>query len=412
VAKLKVCGSRTCILAFMQYRKLQADKICDGFNWLDANSVLILEQNGTVQDIIHKEEAGDGIEQLEGILSPGFINSHCHLELSHLKNLMPTHTGLVNFLITVIKNRSAKKEEIVKGITAAEKELFDNGVVAVVDISNTDYTIPVKNKSELYWHNLIEVINLQDENLQKQIDHFNSVLDQHKTLNTEKATTTLTPHAPYSVSAGTFKELNKATANSIISIHNQESLEENELFKTGQGDFLKLFAELGKVGSPLIVSGKSSLQTWLPYFTNGQTILQVHNTFIQEEDIVFAKTYASTYGINIVYCLCPNANLYIENTLPPIDLLLKHNCKIVVGTDSYASNWQLNIAAELKTLSDNFPHISLSEILQWATSNGAEVLGRSTMLGSFKKEKKPGVVLIETDPLNKNLLTGKSVRII
>jgi len=396
----------------MQYRKLKADKIFDGFGWLDNDSVLVLEPNGTIRGIVHQDEAGEGIEELEGILTPGFINSHCHLELSHLKNSMPTREGLVNFLITVLKTRSAKKEEIIENIVAAEKELFANGVVAVADICNTDHAITVKGKSELYWHNLIEVINLHDENWEKQINHFNIVLEQYKILTPEKVTTTLTPHAPYSVSAQTFKALNKATANSIISIHNQESSGEDELFENGKGDFLKLFAALGEAKSPFAITGKSSLQTWLPYFTNGQTILLVHNTYIQEEDIVFAKSYSELSGIKIVYCLCPNANLYIENTLPPLDLLLKYNCKIVTGTDSYASNWQLSIAAELKTLSDNFPHIPLPSILQWATINGAEVLGRSTVLGSFKNGKKPGVVLIETDSLNKDLLTGKSKRII
>ena len=92
----------------MQYRKLKADKIFDGFGWVDDNSVLIIRQDGTVDNIVHKNEAGEGIEKLVGILTPGFVNSHCHVELSHLKDLMPTHTGLVNFLITVIKNRSAK----------------------------------------------------------------------------------------------------------------------------------------------------------------------------------------------------------------------------------------------------------------------------------------------------------------
>ena len=94
----------------MQYRKLKADKIFDGFGWLDNDSVLVLEPNGTIRGIVHQDEAGEGIEELEGVLTPGFINSHCHLELSHLKNSMPTREGLVNFLITVIKTRSSKKE--------------------------------------------------------------------------------------------------------------------------------------------------------------------------------------------------------------------------------------------------------------------------------------------------------------
>ena len=175
MAKLKVCGSRTCILAFMQYRKFKADKIFDGFSWVDDHSVLILEHNETIREIVHQDEAGEEIEELKGILTPGFINCHCHLELSHLKNVMATHTGLVDFLITVIKTRAAKKQEIIENMNAAEKGLFENGVVAVADICNTDDSVSVKAKSNLYWHNLIEVINLHDENLEKQFNHFSLV---------------------------------------------------------------------------------------------------------------------------------------------------------------------------------------------------------------------------------------------
>jgi aminodeoxyfutalosine deaminase len=395
----------------MLYRKLQANKIFNGFDWLANDQVLILNENDVIDNIVPANEAGDNIEELDGILVPGFINCHCHLELSHLKNAVPVHTGLVNFLITVIKNRAGDKEEIDGHMAAAEKEMFNNGIVAVADICNIGQAIELKRKSTLFWHNLIEVINLHDENLEMQLAYFNLVSDQYKTLDPSRATTSLTPHAPYSVSGSTFKALNNATANSIISIHNQESFAENELFENGRGEFLKLFDGLEQSGSPIQISGKTSLKTWLPYFNNGQTILLVHNTFISEEDILFAKEYSKNNNVELIYCLCPNANLYIENTLPPVNLLLKHNCKIVLGTDSYSSNWQLNIASEIKALSDHFPHLPIATILKWATANGAEVLNQNAMLGSLQAGKKPGIVLLETDPLNKEFITGKCKRI-
>jgi cytosine/adenosine deaminase-related metal-dependent hydrolase len=324
---------------------------------------------------------------------------------------VPVHTGLINFLTTVIKNRAGHKEDVDGYMASAEKEMFENGIVAVADVCNTGQAIEIKRKSTLFWHNLIEVINLHDENLEKQLAYFTLVSDQYKTLDLPKTTTSLTPHAPYSVSAATFNVLNNATANSIISIHNQESFAENELFENGGGEFLKLFDALGQSGSPIQISGKTSLKTWLPYFNNGQTILLVHNTFISEEDIVFAKEYSKNNNVELVYCLCPNANLYIENTLPPVNLLLKHNCKIVLGTDSYSSNWQLNIASEIKTLRDHFPLLPIATILKWATANGAEVLNQNVMLGSLQAGKKPGIVLLETDPLNKEFITGKCNRI-
>ena len=69
---------------------------------------------------------------------------------------------------------------------------------------------------------------------------------------------------------------------------------------------------------------------------------------------------------------------------------------MVIGTDSYASNWQLNIWDEIKAiqLETNFK-IPLSEILQWATINGARALQIENSAGSFEKGKKPGIVLIE-----------------
>jgi cytosine/adenosine deaminase-related metal-dependent hydrolase len=95
------------------------------------------------------------------------------------------------------------------------------------------------------------------------------------------------------------------------------------------------------------------------------------------------------------FCLCPNANLYIGGKLPDVELLIRRNCVLVIGTDSLASNHQLSILEELKTLQQQFPQLSTPTLLKWATANGAEALGMEGMLGSFHPGKKPGLVLIE-----------------
>ncbi|HEX6848332.1 MAG TPA: amidohydrolase family protein, partial [Chitinophagaceae bacterium] len=81
----------------------------------------------------------------------------------------------------------------------------------------------------------------------------------------------------------------------------------------------------------------------------------------------------------------------------PIEMLMKHNCPIVLGTDSYSSNWQLSIAKEMQSLKKYFPSLSLETILQWATSNGAKALKWDDGLGSFEKGKRPGVTLLQND---------------
>lgn len=351
--------------------------------------VLVLDEGGTVADLLPAADATGAIEMHEGILLPGMINCHCHLELSHLKNTIAPNTGLVDFLLAVIQQRGRNEDQKEAAIAAAEKELWQGGIAAVGDICNTTDAIAVKEKSPIYWHNLVEVLSLRDENTTANMGKCESVRQQHLQKNLQAV---LTPHAPYSISTATFNAINSQTSGQIISVHNQESSAENSLFENGTGDFLKLYAALSSTGSPLALSGKSSLQTWLPHFTNGQTILLVHNTFISEEDILFAKRHAEEYGLQVIYCLCPNANLYIENTLPPVELLMKHDCHMVLGTDSYSSNWQLSIAAEIKTLKAK-TNIPLETLLQWATGNGAAAL-RLTDLGHFTKGTRPGVVLL------------------
>ena len=191
--------------------------------------------------------------------------------------------------------------------------------------------------------------------------------------------------------------ISEATAGQIISIHNQEHPAEDDLYKTGGGEYLRFFRIFGINQSPFPVTGKSSIRSVLPYFRSGQTIFLIHNTFMPEEDIIWANSYAAENNIRLVYCLCINANRYIENKVPPVDLLIKHNCQIVLGTDSYSSNWQLSIAKEIESLQASFPHLSLEQFLQWATSNGARALQWEKDLGSFEKGKKPGLALLRKD---------------
>jgi cytosine/adenosine deaminase-related metal-dependent hydrolase len=88
------------------------------------------------------------------------------------------------------------------------------------------------------------------------------------------------------------------------------------------------------------------------------------------------------------------ANIYIGNGLPKIDELLKSDINICLGTDSLASNDQLDILAEIKTIQKNFPKIELPTLLQWATINGAKALGIANLFGSFEKGKSAKYVVV------------------
>lgn len=379
----------------MHYQKLKADKIFDG-NTFQENKVLLLEPDGTIAGLIAAEEAGDDIKVYNGILTPGFINCHCHLELSHLKNVIPPHTGLIEFLCSVVTKRGFPADFIQQEIEKAEKEMEEKGIVAVGDIGNTADTASIKSSSRIRWQNFVEVLSFTDAKAAENIDYYQQVATQMENALKNNATphrTSLVPHAPYSISPQTFQRINQLTANQIISIHNQEHPAEDVLYQTGGGDYLKLFKIFGMDASPFPVTGKTSIRSVLPYFNKGQTILLVHNTCMTEPDISWANEYAAANDIQLVYCICINANLYIENKCPPLDLFIKHNCRMVLGTDSYSSNWQLNMAKEIAAIQKHFPQLPVETVLQWATANGARALQWSDALGSFEKGKKPGVVL-------------------
>lgn len=364
----------------------------DGYRFRTADEVLITDESGTVKEIVPTADAGDDVEQLDGILSPGLINAHCHLELSHLKDVIPPHTGLVDFLCSVVTKRGFAKEVIAAAIEKAEEEMFNNGIVAVGDIGNTADTASVKSRSRIRWQNFVEVLGFYDAKAEENMKQYEAVANILKTTHR----TSLVPHAPYSISAKTFQLINDATQGQIISIHNQETAAEDELYKTGAGDFLKLFRVFGIDTSPFPVTGKSSIRSYLPHFHNGQTILLVHNTFMPEEDIVWANDYAANNGLQLVYCLCPNANLYIENKVPPVHLFQQQNCTIVLGTDSYSSNWQLSIVKEIQALLQH-SNVSAQQALQMATINAVKALRWENDLGSFEKGKQPGIVLLAND---------------
>ena len=381
----------------MAYKKFQSEQLLTGYELLDRDQILITDQEGKIEGIVPAADAGDGIQHVDGILSPGFINCHCHLELSHLKNVIPPGTGLIEFLCSVVTKRNFDPQLIQEEIVKAEKEMYDNGIVAVGDIGNTADTAEVKSKSNIFWQNFVEVLSFTDEKAEENIKHFQSVLEALNKIRNPKSEirSSLVPHAPYSISPKTFKLINELTRDQIISMHNQEHPAEDELYKTGGGDYLRLFRIFGVNQSPFPVTGKSSIRSSLPYFNNGQTILLIHNTYMGEEDIVFAQDCANKNNLTLVFCFCPNANLYIENKLPPIDLFVKHDCLLVLGTDSYSSNWELSIAREIEAIKKRRPEIPLTTILQWATINGAKALQWDDQLGSFEKGKKPGVTLLD-----------------
>lgn len=373
-------------------RFLSATRIFSGKKFLNTPIVLAVNSHGQIEDLLPADSIeANRIEQYEGILTPGFINTHCHLELSHLKDRIARHTGIVDFGLAVIRHRNdVHEEQQLELMEQADREMASQGIVAVGDICNTVLSAKIKQASGLYYHSFVELIALNPGRAELVFDAGKSVLEAFRQAGLAAS---LAPHAPYSCSKDLIRLITEYDAFHKLptSIHNQESKAENDFFSHKTGDYLRLYESLGLPIDYFTASGGSSLKTVLEAFQKEATTLLVHNTFTNHDDV-----YAAQKTLNELYwCLCPKANLYIENTLPDVGLLLAEHCILTLGTDSLASNSGLSILGEIITLQQHFPQIPQEVFLKAATWNGAEFLGIEGNYGSFEKGKTPGINVID-----------------
>ena len=340
--------------------------------------VLQVSDRGKIINIFNNraEVPSEKLEIFEGFLCPGFVNAHCHLELSHLLEKTDRGQGFLNFVGAVRQRNDFSKKTIQTAIAIAEKQMISNGIVAVGDICNTSDTLLQKKKRNLKYYNFIETFEVLENKID---DVFYQAMKLRNEFRNIGQQATIVPHSPYSVPPKLMRMI--ATSfdekDELFSIHNQETKEENELFSAKSGKFLDWLKSINASSSIWLDRDRST--DILEELENTHTLL-VHNTFIKKEEIT------ANY-----YCTCPKANLYIEDALP--DYSIFDINKLCVGTDSLASNNSLSILEELLVIQDN-SNFDINTLLKIAAKNGAEALGFAT-LGTFEKGKTPGINLIQ-----------------
>lgn len=372
---------------------LSASKIHDGYRFLPEGTVLEVADDGSILNI-HDKGAVDDFVFYEGILCPGFVNAHCHLELSHLKGKLDEHTGLIPFLQKVPSYRgNFTNAQKMAARQAAYDELLNNGIVAVGDISNTTDTLDLRAQGKVHVHSFVESIGFTEQHALQRFECSKQVYEQFSRQASEKCLLrqSVVPHAPYSVSSVLFQLIDEFEPGALISIHNQEAKAEDDYYKQKTGAVKQLLEGFGIDDSFFIPSGKSSLTTYGEWISPSHPMLLVHNTQSTKEDVQFAESRFP----HLSWCLCPNANLYLEGVLPDVPMLAAEVRNICVGTDSLASNHQLSILSELVTLHRHFPQIGWEALLRWATINGAVALQMDQHIGSFSQGKKPGVLWLQ-----------------
>ncbi|HUW92671.1 MAG TPA: amidohydrolase family protein [Bacteroidales bacterium] len=360
----------------------------------DDNSVVSVEDTGG------SLTESSSVEFYNGIIIPGLVNCHCHLELSHMHNAVPGGGGLGDFIRAVRETRAASDEEIQAAAQEADSEMFLAGIMACGDISNNSLTFDIKSKSRIAYTTFIEVFGVDTLKAQKRIEDAEVVAAAAAAAGLRHH---ITPHAVYSVSRSLFTLLlQHISPASLTSLHFLESADEREALSRRRGRIMDSYRSLG-IGPENIDTPTDHITTALTLAARTGHLITVHNTCIEAEEVS-----ALNASGNVWFCLCPSSNLHISGAMPPVRLLLAATEHIVTGTDSLASSGQLSILSEMRLLQENFPDVPLDEIIRWGTVNGARALQMHDTLGSIEPGKKPGLLLIDDMDLAEMLLLPQS----
>lgn len=317
-----------------------------------------------------------------GIICPGFINSHCHLELSDFDNSECKNIGLTAFIKKVIRNRDRSSD--ISKLKIADEQMYQNGISFVGDVSNSDKSFEIKDNSKIEYHTFIELSGIDPNLSETRLKAGQALLCK---LNDIKLKGSIVAHSLYSISELLFDDIIKNCRNEIQSLHFLESKEEEEWFYNRLGDLNDFLHSIQPTHEPFFRNGNELIKL-LNRFKAAKSIILVHNTQL---DSKFENEIS-----NIYYCLCPKSNLYLHNNLPKSEFVMSSKEKIILGTDSHASNTELSILSEMKIMSEKYMSLHLVDLLKMATQTAASAFNIVDKYGSFTIGSKPGVLLLES----------------
>ena len=355
---------------------------------LRSNIVVEVDSSRRIVSVVESAtiDSMAGVEFYPGILIPGMVNLHCHLELAYLRGAIEEQTGFAGFAraIGMVRDKFTIEERL-HAASVADSAMWQEGIEAVLDIANDDVVMPVKERSKIEYRTLFELFGLGCNSITK-----------HQEMAERYTNSSITPHSTYSLQDQMFRSA-ASNNRSTISIHMLESEAETELYR-GQGSLMEWYERMGwecdflHYGSPA--------QRVVRSIEPSRNVVLVHGCRATGEDVALISDH---FKDNVTWALCPESNRYISNNRPPVELLRKMGCRIGIGTDSLASARSLSLVDNLRLI-DNVP---LNEALTWATKGGAEALGMDH-LGEIAVGKRPGLVIIRDADLHNLRLTPES----
>jgi len=326
---------------------------------------------------------------------PALVNAHVHLELSWLRGLVPRAARFTDWVPAMLHWRTSPPDgdAIGAAIHAAIDEMRASGTGLVGDISNSLVTVDPLRRSALDGVVFHEVLRLAADAADDVLE--TALRAQEAQGVTGRFPVSLAPHAPYSVSPRLFQGLRAAQARTPFlpsSVHVAESAEEVELLATGQGPWRALLERLGAWDPAWTPPACSPVRYLDQMRVLGSRLLAVHAVQCDDEDLDVLRGRATTV------VTCPRSNRYVGAGDPPAARFFKSGVAVALGTDSLASNDDLNLFSELAALRHLAPEVPAATLLESATVVGARALGFETTAGTIEPGRHARLIAVALPP--------------
>ncbi len=345
-----------------------------------------IEAVGTVAEIRAGFSDREEI-RCRGVLMPGLVNAHIHLELSHLTAVQRPAAGrkMCDWIEDLLRSRGES------GLTVSERELYRQQALHNQHRSGVVLLADIGNEPQPPQHGL-PVVFLFREFL---APTGQATAAAKALLSKLPDSVAATAHAPYSTSPELLRVLKKRTTRlgQVFSLHVAESPEEIEFLRSATGSFRDFLERRGAWDETFSDNG-DDLEGTVMYLRRlgllDSRTLCVHCVHITENEI---RLLANS-GAHI--CLCPGSNRFLRVGKAPVQHMLRHGLLPALGTDSIASNETLDLWREMGILRADHPGIDPGKILEMATLGGAVALQCADDFGSLSPGRK--AVLLEVHP--------------
>ncbi len=314
-----------------------------------------------------------------GVLMPGLVNAHTHLELCALQGKVPAKSGFLAWVQALLKTREAVGEKrLLEGVRQGIQDIQDAGTAAIGEIASLGLSKTPFADSDLGGVWFAEYLGGD-----RAID-----LPLSPARSTKRFT--LAGHAPHTTGPDLLRRLKRMSAAQrlVFSLHLAESPVESEFIRTGQGAWAKFLTERGIGFCTWPLPAKSAVAYADQLGILDRQTLAVHLLETDTRDFEIL----SRRGVSV--CLCPRSNYFLHQQLPDIPGLLAAGLQPALGTDSLASNTSLSIFDEMAFVGRCFPGISPDAILNMATVYGAKALGLENDYGSLAPGKQGALLFV------------------